>query len=256
LAGEDTLLKEPEANLSSFSQPRACVINAEHPKTGTDSAHKNNQNLSTRVSEERPNGTPETNERSPGDLNACQSNEQDIEIDAPLSRDLSIDAVPATPAPLPEFVTEKHDALILYAEEDASLARQLQRDLATNVSIPDLNVILYDEFAPDVQSHFKTMAVLFKRCRYLLVLVTNNFTEASFSRYQNEIALKDSIENKSRSERVVPVWGVCGAQNFVSELSILKGIDYTKETLDADSASVYNIFKNLFSYGRKKIDMS
>lgn len=155
-----------------------------------------------------------------------------------------------------EFIVEKHDALILYADEDAPLARQLQKDLVTNVMVPDLNVILYEEFAPDVQSHFRTMAIMFKRCRYLLVLVTNNFTEASFSRYQNEIALKDSIENPSRNERVVPVWGASGIQNIVHELSILKGIEYTREVLEADRASVYGVFKKLFLHGRRAIDMS
>ncbi|XP_061174559.1 uncharacterized protein LOC133183641 [Saccostrea echinata] len=188
----------------------------------------------------------------------------DLEVDTPLSMDA--DLIPSTPPMHSKMVTqsncgyqeipaETHDALILYAEKDAPLAEQLQKDLVANVNLPNLNVILYEEFAPEVQSHFGTMTVLFQRCRYLLVLVTKNFTEASFSRFQHEIALKDSIENPEKNERVIPVWGEIGAKDIVVELSVFKGIDYSLSLQKDDRSRVFIQFEKAFEYGRKKIKM-
>lgn len=187
----------------------------------------------------------------------------DLEVDAPES------IFPSTPVSLhrhsehaevvqfssgyQETPFETHDALILYAEKDASLAQQLQQDLVENVDLPNLNVILYEEFAPEVQSHFGTMTILFQRCRYLLVFVTKNFTEASFSKFQHEIALKDSIENSEKNERVIPVWGEIGAKDIVMELSVFKGIDYSLSLQGDDRSRVFFQFKKAFEYGRKNI---
>lgn len=88
------------------------------------------------------------------------------------------------------FNTETHDAILLYAEEDRPLVKHIQQQLVSNLGtdINDLNIILYEEFAPDVQSHFKTMEHLFCRCRFLFVVVTSNFRKDSLTRYQHEIA--------------------------------------------------------------------
>lgn len=179
---------------------------------------------------------------------------QDIEVDSgPITSNLSLveDAVPATPiACIPPHI-ETHDAILLYAEEDRPLVKHIQQQLVSNLGtdINDLNIILYEEFAPDVQSHFKTMEHLFCRCRFLFVVVTSNFRKDSLTRYQHEIALTDSIRNPSRNERVIPVWAEAGAQNFLHELSVLKGIDYSRGEVD------FRMFRNVFQHGRRTINL-
>lgn len=147
--------------------------------------------------------------------------------------------------------TETHDAILLYAEEDRPLVKHIQQQLVSNLGtdIDDLNIVLYEEFAPDVQSQFKTMEQLFCRCRFLFVVVTSNFRKDSLTRYQHEIALTDSIRNPSRNERVIPVWAEAGAQNFLHELSVLKGIDYSRGEVD------FRMFRNVFQHGRRTINL-
>lgn len=181
---------------------------------------------------------------------------QDIEVDSgpntrTCNQSLEEDAVPATPIACNPQHIETHDAILLYAEEDRSLVKHIQQELMLNLCthIDDLNIVLYEEFAPDVQSHFKTMEQLFCRCRFLFVVVTSNFREDSLTRYQHEIALADSIKNPSRNERVIPVWAEVGAQNFLHELSVLKGIDYSQEEVD------FRMFKAVFQHGRRKIHL-
>uniref|UniRef100_K1QKT5 Uncharacterized protein n=1 Tax=Magallana gigas TaxID=29159 RepID=K1QKT5_MAGGI len=54
--------------------------------------------------------------------------------------------------------SEKHDGLLLYAKEDKPLVMDLHQKLVSNLGkyIDNLNIVLYDEFAPEVQSYFKT----------------------------------------------------------------------------------------------------
>lgn len=146
---------------------------------------------------------------------------------------------------------EKHDALLLYAKEDKPLVKHLQQTLLSNLGtdIDDLNIVLYEEFASEVQSYFKTTGQVFRRCRYLFVVVTSNFREDSLMRYQHEIALMDSIRNPSSKERVIPVWAEKGSQNILPELSVLRGIDYEQDQFD------FQKFKTTFQYGRRKIHL-
>lgn len=204
----------------------------------------------TRTRSHRQTAYPEGNTTVPDERN----DNEDIEVDSgPITSNLSLveDAVPATPiACIPPHI-ETHDAILLYAEEDRPLVQQIQQQLVSNLGtdIDDLNIVLYEEFAPDVQSQFKTMEQLFCRCRFLFVVVTSNFRKDSLTRYQHEIALTDSIRNPSRNERVIPLWAEAGAQNFLHELSVLKGIDYSRGEVD------FRMFRNVFQHGRRTINL-
>ena len=71
--------------------------------------------------------------------------------------------------------------------------KQFHKDLLSKVKITDLNVIIYEEFAPEVQSHFASLEIVFKKCRYLLVVVTEHLKSDRLKRYLNELALMDTI---------------------------------------------------------------
>lgn len=120
-------------------------------------------------------------------------------------------------------------------------------NLATDID--DLNIVLYEEFVPEMQSYFKTTGEVFRRCIFLFVVVTSNFREDSLMRYQHEIALMDSIRNPSSKERVIPVWAEKGSQNILPELSVLRGIDYEGDQVDLQK------FKTTLKYGRKNIHL-
>lgn len=146
---------------------------------------------------------------------------------------------------------EKHDAVLLYAKDDKPLVKHLQQVLMSNLAtdIDDLNIVLYEEFVPEMQSYFKTTGEVFRRCIFLFVVVTSNFREDSLMRYQHEIALMDSIRNPSSKERVIPVWAEKGSQNILPELSVLRGIDYEGDQVDLQK------FKTTLKYGRKNIHL-
>lgn len=234
---------------------------SQNPNTGslqanTDSAGGNG----FPPNREQPNSTPNATSTQAYQVeNITAHNEkndsenmgtQDIEVDSgPTSyQNTDVDAVPIPAQCKPRHI-EKHDAILLYAEDDRRLVKRIQQELMSNLGIDDLSIVLYEEFAPDVQSHFKTMEQLFCRCRFLFVVVTSNFREDSLTRYQHEIALTDSIRNPSRNERVVPVWAEAGAQNLLHELSVLKGIDFSGDEVN------FGMFKSVFDHGRKNIHL-
>lgn len=149
------------------------------------------------------------------------------------------------------FPTEKHDGLLLYAKEDKPLVMDLRQKLVSNLGeyIDNLNIVLYDEFAPEVQSYFKTNGQVFHSCRFLFVVVTSNFRDDSLMRYQHEIALMDCIRNSARKERVIPIWAEEGSQTILPELSVLRGIEYERNQVNIQK------FKTTFEYGRRKIHL-
>lgn len=110
-------------------------------------------------------------------------------------------------------------------------------------------IIFYDEFAPEVQSYFKTTGQVFHRCRFLFVVVTSNFREDDLMRYQHEIAFMDSIRNPASKERVIPIWAEEGSQTILPELSVLRGIEYERNQVNIQK------FKTTFEYGRRKIHL-
>lgn len=81
----------------------------------------------------------------------------------------------------------------MYSKEDDTLVEQLHKDLLSKVKITDLNVIVYEEFAPEIQGHFSSLKIVFERCRYLLVLVTEHLKGDRLKIYLNELALMDTI---------------------------------------------------------------
>lgn len=147
--------------------------------------------------------------------------------------------------------SEKHDGLLLYAKEDKPLVMDLRQKLVSNLGeyIDNLNIVLYDEFAPEVQSYFKTTGQVFHRCRFLFVVVTSNFREDDLMRYQHEIAFMDSIRNPASKERVIPIWAEEGSQTILPELSVLRGIEYERNQVNIQK------FKTTFEYGRRKIHL-
>ena len=152
-------------------------------------------------------------------------------------------------------MAEIHDALILHAKEDETLVKQLQTDLLSNVEITELNVVLYRDFAPEVQSHFESMEILFNRCRYMLVVVTEHFKKDEFKIYQNAMALMDSIRKKEIKGRIIPVWAEAGADSLILNLSVLKGIEYKplSDFTEDEKERAFKQFKKLFEHGRKCI---
>lgn len=149
------------------------------------------------------------------------------------------------------FSTEKHDGLLLYAKEDKPLVMDLHQKLVSNLGkyIDNLNIVLYDEFAPEVQSYFKTTGQVFHSCRFLFVVVTSNFREDNLMRYVHELVLMDSIKNPASKERVIPIWAEEGSQTILPELSVLRGIEYERNQVDIQK------FKTTFQYGRRKIHL-
>lgn len=143
---------------------------------------------------------------------------------------------------------EIHDILILHADDDRSQAIQFSQDLKTSIDVENLNTVIFEEFAPDIQSKFRTMRVVFERCRYLFVYVTENFTEADLQRYQNEMALMDSISNPKKSERVIPVWTCENADRILPELAILIGVNFRAGVMDE---TFKNAVKKLILHGRR-----
>ena len=65
----------------------------------------------------------------------------------------------------------------------------------------------------------------------------------------------DSISNKEKNERIIPVWAENGAKNFLCELSVFKGIEYIPQSYFSgkEKEMVFRKFKKLFEYGRKVI---
>lgn len=125
--------------------------------------------------------------------------------------------------------TEIYDILLLHADEDRDFAMELKQQLIKN-SISDtctrfLNVVLIEEFVPEVQSKLLTIECVFERCKFLFVLVTSNLKNDRLKRYQEQLALIDSIENVPG--RVIPIWAEHEANKFIYELSVLKGIHCT-----------------------------
>lgn len=118
---------------------------------------------------------------------------------------------------------------MLHADEDRDFAITLREQL-TRKPISDtcarfLNVILIEEFVPEVQSKLLTIDYVFKRCKYLFVLVTSNLKNDNLKRYQEQLALIDSIENDL--DRVIPIWAEHKADKMFCEFSPLKGIHCT-----------------------------
>lgn len=111
----------------------------------------------------------------------------------------------------------------MYADKDKKNAETLHDLLKSNSNTGNLNVVLFDYFAPDVQNIFKITSCIFQRCRYLFILVTTNLRDDGVKRYQGQIALIDSI--MKQRERVVPIWTEEG-NNILPELSPLTGISY------------------------------
>lgn len=135
-----------------------------------------------------------------------------------LDQDIVEDAVPeSTDASI------EHDVLLMYADKDKKNAETLHDLLKSNSNTGNLNVVLFDYFAPDVQNIFKITSCIFQRCRYLFILVTTNLRDDGVKRYQGQIALIDSI--MKQRERVVPIWTEEG-NNILPELSPLTGIPY------------------------------
>lgn len=147
--------------------------------------------------------------------------------------------------------SEKHDGLLLYAKEDKPLVMDLHQKLVSNLGkyIDNLNIVLYDEFAPEVQSYFKTTGQVFHSCRFLFVVVTSNFREDNLMRYVHEIVLMDSIKNPASKERVIPIWAEEGSQTILPELSVLRGIEYERNQVNIQK------FKTTFQYGRREIHL-
>ncbi|KAJ8298769.1 hypothetical protein KUTeg_022829 [Tegillarca granosa] len=143
---------------------------------------------------------------------------------------------------------EIHDILILHAEKDRDEVKQFSEGLRTSIDVENLNTVLFEEFAPDIQSQFRTMTVVFERCRFLFVYVTENFTQADLQRYQNEMALMDSISNPKKQERVIPVWTCEQGERILPELGILVGINYRGKEMDE---TFRNLVKRLILFGRK-----
>ena len=153
-----------------------------------------------------------------------------------------------------QFFAEIHDALILHSKEDETLVKQFHKDLLSKVKITDLNVIVYEEFAPEVQDHFATLKIVFERCRYLLVGVTEHFKGDRLIKYLNELALMDTIIYEEKKGRLIPVWAENGADRFIHELTVFKGIKYMpRSDFTEENHRVFNIFQKLFEHGRKCI---
>lgn len=118
----------------------------------------------------------------------------------------------------------------MYADKDKNYATSLHKLLQLHPNTKNLNVVLFDYFAPEVQNIFKIPELIFKRCAYLFLLVTSNLKNDSVKRYQGHIALIDSIKNNY--ERVIPIWAEKGAKQFLSEVGPLSGISYIEGQLD------------------------
>lgn len=127
---------------------------------------------------------------------------------------------------------EKYDVLLLHSINDRVMAKELKHQL-TRIPISDtrlLDVILMEEFLPEVQSEILTMEYVFQKCQYLFVLVTSNLKNDRVKRFQGELALLDSIENGY--DGVIPVWAEQGAKKLIFELKTFKGIDYLQKEIN------------------------
>lgn len=118
--------------------------------------------------------------------------------------------------------------------EDRVIAKefkhQLTRKPILNSCTRFLNVIIIEEFLPEVQSEIITMEDVFEKCRYLFVLVTSNLKNDRLKRFQGELALLDSIENGR--DGVIPIWAEPGAKKLIFELKTFKGIDYVQKEIN------------------------
>ena len=122
------------------------------------------------------------------------------------------------------------------------------------MEITDLNVIAYEEFAPEVQGHFASLKIVFERCRYLLVVVTEHLKGDRLKKYLNELALMDTIISDEKKGRLIPVWAENGADRFIHALTVLKGIEYIpRSDFTEENDRVFKIFTKLFEHGRKSI---
>lgn len=110
------------------------------------------------------------------------------------------------------------------------LKHQLTRIPISNKCTRFLDVILMEEFLPEVQSEILTMEYVFKKCRYLFVIVTTNLKNDRVKRFQGELALLDSIEKGI--DGVIPVWAEQGAKKLIFELKTFKGIDYLQKEIN------------------------
>lgn len=134
---------------------------------------------------------------------------------------------------------------MLHADEDRDFAIELKQQL-TRKSISDtctrfLNVILIEEFVPEIQSKLLTIQYVFKRCKYLFVLVTSNLKKDRLKRYQEQLALIDSIQNDP--DRVIPIWAEHKADTILFEFSVLKGIN-CKTQKEIDFQVIKDLFKS------------
>ena len=141
-----------------------------------------------------------------------------------------------------------HDGVILYAKEDREAVLEFKRFLESKPKVGDVNIALYEDFAPEIQNLFRTINVVFDRCRYVFVYVTENFQQSCLDRYQQEIALIDSIENPEKNERIIPVNG-CNmhAGKLLQELCPLVPLDYFGRA--RDEHFVQSV-ETLIRYGR------
>lgn len=127
---------------------------------------------------------------------------------------------------------EKYDVILLHSINDSVMAKELKHHL-TRIPILDtrlLDVILMEEFLPEVQSEILTMEYVFQKCQYLFVLVTSNLKNDRVKRFQGVLALLDSIENGY--DRVIPVWAEQGAKKLIFELKTFKGIYYLQKEIN------------------------
>ncbi|KAK3585592.1 hypothetical protein CHS0354_036778 [Potamilus streckersoni] len=118
----------------------------------------------------------------------------------------------------------EYDALIIHTDNDREAAIHFRRHLQHDIGLSDVRAIIYEEFH-STMSEMRALESVFDRCRYIFIYVTENFTRDDVMRYFEEIILTDSLYDKKKNYRIIPVWSTKIRVRII-ELNPLAGIKY------------------------------
>lgn len=112
--------------------------------------------------------------------------------------------------------------MLLYAEDDRDQAVLVLEDLKTIA--PTRSIVLEEELPLGKYKEFDLNYII-EKCRYVLILATENFNEDAVGRYRANIVLRNFI--MQNQARLAPLWLKAKTDRTVAhEIAVLTGLSY------------------------------
>jgi len=152
--------------------------------------------------------------------------------------------VPSPPHPLASSQV-RYDIILLYADDDHTLAVEVQQALMNNVQVQNLTVELYDE----VGLGESTMQHLFDKGNLLFVLLSQNYNRDRFISFKGQLNLVHTLCDEDARSRIIPV--STERDTAASEFDVIQGVNYHRYKDDPSDKTCFDSIKNLVEKGRR-----